>query len=485
MKITTDNELSKGVNTLIYMLKTLYVIGLFLLGMWLFLTFAIGPQDKIFLRQFPYPYKAAISLCNDLQGTDSPEEFLAIQRYLNTKLDTPWGRGLGIETGNTMRFFDLSGKSNFTIFHSFVDTNIIVIVDSLSVADTVFIDTSYSYNIEFAENRTAAKVLVDFIKAGYIDGVKAYGNASQYGFDRNFARKALEFSTKNQLKLPIWINDANPASYQNIGKKPYQQGDNPSSPYYHTDFFPGLGIEYINLGGYTAMIGQESQEDVDRWFKKQWELLRSAWSSTKVQKIDLNWNNRLLNRYNLRNGQSYFRFRRFINPEGTLPNRSIDAGYIQKQITPEILDVIIEYGGFMVLDTRLGANSAFAEWIPEEARDALALLSRYFEAGEIIVTTPSRMLDYFILMKNLQWTWKQENEAYIIEIDEVLDTHGINYRLEAAKLQGITFYTPHPERTRIFFSGKEITPLQINFDDHTGKSSVSIPWKWLSFPPGY
>lgn len=485
MKISTDNELSGGIRTLVYMLKTLYVIGLFLLGMWLFLTFVIGHQDRIALRQFPYPYRAAIAICNDLQGTDSPEEFLAVQRYLNSKKDTPWGQGLGIESGNIMRFFDLSGKSDFTVFHSIIDTSIIIRADSLAVADTVLVDTSYRYNIEFKENKTAARVLVDFIKAGYIDGVNAYGNVSQYGFDRSFAREAMEYSTRHHLKFPVWINDANPAAYQNIGKKAYQQGDNPSSPYYHTSFFPSLGIEYINLGGYTAMIGQESQEDVERWFKKQWELLRSAWSSTKVKKIDLNWNNRLVNRYALRDGQAYFRFRRFINPEGVLPNRSIDTGYIQKQITSEILDTIVEYGGFMVLDTRLGANSAFAEWLPEETRNALILLSRYCESGEILITTPSRMLNYLIVMKNLNWTWKKENDTYLIEIADVPDSHGMNYRIDTAKLQGISFYTPYPERTRIFFKGEEISPLQINFDDHTGESSVSIPWTWLSFPPGY
>ena len=42
-------------------------------------------EGEIGLRKFPYPYKAALSICSDIDGTSTVEEFLEIQEFLNTK----------------------------------------------------------------------------------------------------------------------------------------------------------------------------------------------------------------------------------------------------------------------------------------------------------------------------------------------------------------------------------------------------------------
>ena len=52
------------------------------------------------LRKYPYPFRSALTICNDIDLT-TPEEFLEIHRFLNTKQVTPMGVGVGLEIGDS------------------------------------------------------------------------------------------------------------------------------------------------------------------------------------------------------------------------------------------------------------------------------------------------------------------------------------------------------------------------------------------------
>ena len=58
------------------------------------------------MRKFPYPYSAAIAICSDIDDTNTTEEFLEIQRFLNSKNSTSMGEGIGLEIGNSFYFSD-------------------------------------------------------------------------------------------------------------------------------------------------------------------------------------------------------------------------------------------------------------------------------------------------------------------------------------------------------------------------------------------
>ncbi|MCJ7646751.1 hypothetical protein MUO65_07650, partial [bacterium] len=45
---------------------------------------AYNTNDGVALRKFPYPYKAVMTISSDIDGTTTKEEFLEIQRFLNT-----------------------------------------------------------------------------------------------------------------------------------------------------------------------------------------------------------------------------------------------------------------------------------------------------------------------------------------------------------------------------------------------------------------
>ena len=58
------------------------------------------------LRRIPYPYRAMLVICSDLDETPDRHVYFEIMRYLNTTGFTIMGPGLGLEVGNTI-YFDM------------------------------------------------------------------------------------------------------------------------------------------------------------------------------------------------------------------------------------------------------------------------------------------------------------------------------------------------------------------------------------------
>ena len=456
MLFSSDKEVHRGAKTLEYMLKTLYVMVLFLVGMGILLKFIGSPEDRISLRRFPYPYHAALAISNDIRGTDSKEEFLAIQRYLCTEESTPWGMGLGLEAGNSFWFCDNTGQSTFTVLDSAGELN-----------------------------EESAAVIADFIRAGYIDALNTYGYFSGGEFQPAMADKGLEFFDEYDLSVAIWVNNEEEEDFQCIGRMTNQLGDNPESAFYHAYLLPHLGVRYVELGGYTNVVGQEAVPDIKRWFKKAYEFVISVWRSTKARKLDLDWNNRLINPHYLDDGQLFLRFKRFVNTQGHTSFAGLDVNYTARQLDSEILDQLTQLEGYMVVYTRLGGNESYSEWIPEDARKALRGLANRFRGGRILVTTVSRLLDYYIVHRFLDWDWRKEEGGYIIDINGLTIPIEVSFNLTEEMLQGLTFYTPDPETTRIFFRGEIISALNVHSPGESEAGSVSIPWRWLTFPQGY
>ncbi|MCU0917487.1 MAG: hypothetical protein MUC88_23415, partial [Planctomycetes bacterium] len=58
------------------------------------------------LRPFPYPYRAMLAICSDLDETPDRHVYWEIMRFLNTTQTTPMGPGVGLEVGNSI-YFDM------------------------------------------------------------------------------------------------------------------------------------------------------------------------------------------------------------------------------------------------------------------------------------------------------------------------------------------------------------------------------------------
>ena len=68
-------------------------------------------ESPVALRKFPYPYKAGLAICSDIDNTETLEELREIQKFLNTGVVTKMGEGVGLEVGNSFLFWEPPGEA--------------------------------------------------------------------------------------------------------------------------------------------------------------------------------------------------------------------------------------------------------------------------------------------------------------------------------------------------------------------------------------
>src|SRR5688572_22286013 len=194
---------------------------------------ALGPQPSVLghqssvlrplssalsLRRLPYPYRAALAICRDLDETPDAQVYEEQMRFLNTREMTSMGEGLGLEVGNTIYFDMPPGQFAY-------------------------------WNTDDA-GREMARAL---IRSGHIDCLHSYGDLAT---TRAHAVRALEELERHQLSLKVWIDHAQAAT--NFGADIMQgHGDEPGHPAYHADLTLRHGIRYVWRGRVTSVIGQD------------------------------------------------------------------------------------------------------------------------------------------------------------------------------------------------------------------------------------
>ena len=67
---------------------------------------SVGIATGVAVRRIPYPYRAMLAICSDLDETPDRHVYEDTARYLNTHRMTSMGPGVGLEVGNTI-YFDM------------------------------------------------------------------------------------------------------------------------------------------------------------------------------------------------------------------------------------------------------------------------------------------------------------------------------------------------------------------------------------------
>jgi len=412
---------------------------------------AHNTEGKVALRKFPYPYKAAMTLCSDIDGTTTKEEFLEIQKFLNTKEETSMGDGVGLEIGNSFMMYAPP-------------------------------TCAFSY---FSGNPGNARIIKKFIKTGYIDFLHSYGEKTD--FTRKDAIKAIEELNNNQCKVDVWVDHAK--TPDNLGDdRTFGLGDHPGSIAYHSDLTLAYGIKFVWLGRITTVIGQsvpitlktfssvyDSGHPVESLINMVKESAKNVLAVFGNRKYAMHKSYDLVRIAKLNDGQKVYEFLRFDNywkgvAEGATSKR---LAYV---ISQQTLERLKEVGGYMVVYTHLGKNSDCSQVIAEETQIALRDLANEYQGGNICVTTTSKLLNYYLNHKYLNWSYETKGDEMIITISGVEDPVFGSFVPTTEDLQGITFYVPDKEKIRIYINDKEITNIQRNPPDFKERESVTI-WK--------
>lgn len=388
------------------------------------------------LRKFPYPYSAMLAICSDIDDT-TLEEFKAYHKFLNTKEQTPYGEGLGLDIGDSMWMY-MADNVNCK-----VDTQ----GNGVEKIMTFFkgLDKTQKHN---------ANEIVQYYNAGWIDCLHTFGDFSTNSERRTTFNRALALDAWNALKTvnlkpTVWINHGNKSNKQNFGAygtsnfMNYQQGDNPRSPYYHSDLTLENGIKYI-------------------------------WDS----RGDFNFGHDYpIYEIQLRNGKKVWGFYRYTN---NLVNNKIDWTWVPKQLhrqlTQENLANLIKSNEYSIIGQHFGVSTE--DLFTEENIKALKLLKEYETNNKILVAKTSRLLNYANMHKYVTYNKLTDDGKTYINITYVNDPIFGKYTPTLDDIRGLTFYCDDTQDTVLLLNKSKVNPseIQLNPKDETGKSSISIKW---------
>ena len=121
-------------------------------------------KEPVILRKFPFPYRAALSICSDCDDIKSRRDFLTFEKFFNTDEKTNIGKGLSLEVANSM--FIYSDNNHFSYFSG---------------------------------NQQDILVIEKLIRSGHIDSLHSYGER------KNFPEKEDDITNNRQTVITILI----------------------------------------------------------------------------------------------------------------------------------------------------------------------------------------------------------------------------------------------------------------------------------------
>lgn len=394
------------------------------------------------VRPCPFPYRAILAICSDLDETPTREVYESTARFLNTTRSVgAMGEGVGLEVGNSI-YFDMP-KDQFSYWNTDED---------------------------------GREMVRRLIRSGHIDCFHSYGD---HATTRAHAGRALDDLQSHGCSMSVWIDHA--IAPTNFGADIMQGfGDVPGHAAYHADLTCAAGVRYVWRGRVTSVIGQDVRRRLGgivdsahavasaRTAAKEW--LKGWMGRFGSAKYSIHAPNEVLRPVRLRDGREVAEFLR-ANPYWEAVDRGETAAGLAGVLTPRMLDTLVDRGGVQILYTHLGKVKRLDEPLEGPTRDALRLLASYARAGRVLVTTTRRALDYCDLRRKTAVSVRVDGGTTIVDVR----TNG------AATAEGLTVYWDGAGPVALRVDGDQRDCI-LNPPDHSGRRSVSIPWRPLVFP---
>jgi hypothetical protein len=401
---------------------------------------------QVALRSFPFPYRAALAICSDIDGC-TRETFIAVHRFLNWELGLPVADsmfGVGRETRQLAYFLP----------------------DGVTPGPD-------------------APLIRAAIRDGLIDSLHSWGDFNDQVPDPQFLRKmaaslATDFGVEN-LSLKIWINHGSPTNLQNFltRTKPKFAGDDPRSPLYTADLARDLGVQYywgMELAPWPLSVWRQ-RSSPEYWGRVGVDSLKNLLKTILGQKArhrSVAQVTELGLPLTLRDGWQVWAFTRFNrHPQGIwgLPTRHT----LRYALAPKVLKKLLREAGFLILYTHLGLpRQAPGPLFPDPDRQALENLADTYHRDLLWVDSTLRVLTYWRVRQTLDWQAGEADNKLIIDLKALREPDGTSRLPEVEELAGLSFYSPKPFSTILRLAGREL-PTRIIPTDHTGREGIAIP----------
>ncbi len=424
-------------------------------------------QDTIELRKYPFPYRSAFTICSDIDEC-SIDTFLTLHKFLNTCEQTEIGEGLGLDIGDTFWLFS-------------ANTHDVALFDGLT-----------------SKLSPSASIVVDFIRAGYLDCLHSYGDFVPNDFSRKTMRKAikrgLDFLEEENLHVDTWINHGGPAEKVNLWARNHlsYEGDNPNSNLYHFDLLKSYGIQFV----WSDELTDHLLHEVDfgyapisiSWLKSvtTFKNIVKHLTRNKGKVRSIKTLNNILEHKQLRDNNSILLFKRFHRGTKNMwdgPNRE----GLARQLTETVLNQLIKREATSIVYTHMGMTERphKADLFDPETIEGLRRLSLEHRKGNIFVTTTSRLLNFIVRRDGLIWhTNTLENGIIDIHLESIKDVGYGTKSIKPSDLEGLCFRTLTPDHVRIWL-GNSLLNADIDREyDGTGYCT-GFSFSKLKFPEAY
>jgi hypothetical protein len=416
-------------------------------------------REAVTLRKFPYPFRAALSISSDIDNTETPEEFLSIQEFLNTDHPSPYGKGVDLEIGNSFYLFDRPGRNEF------------------------------SYYSDRAEDR---EIIHRYARSGLLECIHSYGEGCTTRVQAVSAIRSLE---RGGCRVPLWVNHSNARTNMATGFAT-NRGDRVFDPAYHADVTVPYGIRFVNLGSSTTIVGQDAAVswrtyccclNRSQFLKVMRNNAKTFFKRTLSQfgisraKYFLHRENALIGIRKLEDGRRVYEFMRYeVDPDGI--GYGATARGLAENLSENVLQRLLEVEGAGIVYTHLGKNAGDSTWVAPQTAAALRNLAQHSSNGSILVTTTFKLLNYTTVRRALRWTFEADSTETVIRIHGIRDPLLGEIAADGENMQGITFFVPDGKHVRIFVCGTEWRNWTMNPPDESGRPSVSFPWVRLRPP---
>ena len=405
-----------------------------------------SPDPAVRLRPFPFPYRAALAICSDIDGCDHPT-FLAVHRYLNDSR-----RGLGLPVADS--FFGLGQEPSQIAYF-------------------------------LPDGRTPgpdAHLIIQGLQGGLIDSLHSWGDFNFASPEplvlRPLAARLVEDLHRQGLSVKIWLNHGDPCNRQNLQARlqPVYGGDDPNSPYYTTDLLKALGLKYYwwsELVSWPLSSGRPWTSP-GSWLRPGLNALKNT---VKIllgqrQKVKTTTQIReLCQPVTLRDGLPVMAFTRHLRGLKEPTSRHT----LRYTLGQPVLEELLAQEGYLLLYTHLGLPrpAPGEELFPPADRAALNLLAQHYHKGRIWVAPTVNVLTHWLVTRHLNWTVNQEGERLIIHLKSLLDPTTGPRPPALEELAGLCFYVP-PRVEVILRLGELETVPRVFGPDHTGERVVGL-----------
>ena len=405
------------------------------------------------LRKYPYPYRAMLAVCSDLDETPDRHVYWETMRFLNTRQATPMGHGVGLEVGNSIYF--------------------------MMPAD------QFSY---FGTDEAGREMIRALVHSGHIDCIHSFGDGAR---TRRDVERVLAELTRLECRLTVWVDHSKAPT--NFGPDiMHGHGDEPGAPAYHADLTTDYGIRYVWRGRTTSITGQDAPfrlRSLARIIDAAHPVASLRTAAKQAVKIWLGrrghplWQmhaaNRVCHPSRLRDGRPIWEFLR-SNPHPAGPGIGATADGIAAVLTQRFLDRLVQRESVCVLYTHLGKITDPRCPLGPRAQAAFRRLAAMRERHAIHVTTTHRVLRYLTVRDSVHFSASRAGDGTNIVIESVDDPLFGSYDPSPDDLMGLTFAMNRCDKVNV--SLRDGWPLDCDIV-HDGPQTVAcIRWRALAFP---